>query len=179
MGHRRCRHRVLFCKIKVRPRSSRSYPLWRPCNIFNVDESKRICLRLVLYACDAKTTTYLRGAWPSLALRLDFRSLVVHCKRMHCNCRTRKKVQVHCSAVYCCSLVPCIACSAVQWVGGECAATQCIYQVNRAFCAKLKPFSRSVQLVVGSLNMRERPAPAQLSKSNSKLLSRLSNSPSK
>ena len=26
-----CRHRVLFCKIKVRPRSCRSYPLWRPC----------------------------------------------------------------------------------------------------------------------------------------------------
>ena len=59
-------------------------------------------------------------------------------------------------------------------------ATQCIYQVNRAFCVKLKPFSRSVQLVVGSLNMRERPAPApQLSKSNSKLLSRPSSSPSK
>jgi hypothetical protein len=29
----RCCHRcILFCKIKVRPRSYRSYPLWRPCN---------------------------------------------------------------------------------------------------------------------------------------------------
>ena len=26
-------HRVLFCKIKVRPRSCRSYPLWRPCDL--------------------------------------------------------------------------------------------------------------------------------------------------
>ena len=26
----RCRRRVLFCKIKVRPRSCRSYPVWRP-----------------------------------------------------------------------------------------------------------------------------------------------------
>ena len=28
------RCRILFCKIKVRPQSYRSYPLWRPCTRF-------------------------------------------------------------------------------------------------------------------------------------------------
>ena len=29
-ARRRCRHRNLFFKIKVRSRSCRSYPVWRP-----------------------------------------------------------------------------------------------------------------------------------------------------
>jgi hypothetical protein len=31
---RRCRRHNLFYKIKVRPRSCRSYPIWRACYIF-------------------------------------------------------------------------------------------------------------------------------------------------
>ena len=30
-ARRRCRRRLLFFKIKVRPRSCRSYHVWRPC----------------------------------------------------------------------------------------------------------------------------------------------------
>ena len=30
-AYRHCRRRLLFFKIKVRPRSWRYYPIWRPC----------------------------------------------------------------------------------------------------------------------------------------------------
>ena len=32
-ARRRCRRRNLFFKIKVRPRSCRPYPVWRPCSV--------------------------------------------------------------------------------------------------------------------------------------------------
>ena len=33
---RRCHHRILFCKIQVRPRSCLSYPLWHPCVVYKI-----------------------------------------------------------------------------------------------------------------------------------------------
>ena len=66
-GRNHCRRRILFFKIKVRPRSGWSYPIWRPwgysiwdvtSNLLTISQKKTILFRLQLSVSFHKTLQF-------------------------------------------------------------------------------------------------------------------------
>ena len=63
-ARRLCRRRNLSFKIKVRPRSCRSYPIWRPCTYFNSVRAKHKVVLLVVSGFASKSSALaFESAW--------------------------------------------------------------------------------------------------------------------
>ena len=86
VAHRRCRRRLLFFKIEVRPRSCQSYHIWRPCDnrLFIVHEDCKLKI-------PAEHVVYTNCCF---CFVLTFRTIFVHNMFYRC-CEFLKKIYLY------------------------------------------------------------------------------------